>query len=599
MARRDQVVRHLQIDAIRQAVEAPSLVYVDAPLWIHTRSDTAGVCPCCGNEFAKIAEERPDLKLLIDLDEGTRDLRHQMADPGIFDDLAEGADMTVTNGLRCSAAALALVTSDTRIVVGQGASRSSKTQHGVVWGFRQWMLRGGPEVEALFCGPELRHAHLILRKWALGEGKSPPVCDPRLILSHPTRLRQEDQTVRMLDGTVIHLAHLKGDGANIAGMSPAWINGTEIAKVHDIKNWGQMRTRVISTGGNIYMDAVPEPKHWFKAAVIDPAQREDDEAQIAEEKGDPPPERSWHVLQLSAEDNPWNKPGEGERAIRDIAQVDPRLAERYGAGDWVGDRNLVFSEFLDTQRHTFDYEGWDVERLGLVDVTRAASLMLFPQPRDWLISVDINGWPHTALVSKIAVAPEHAKGVPATRLGSIDRRHWILVCFDYVQVWGVDSMQAAEHLATLHRGKFKGAGVIVPPDGFWKKHNAGGALNSKRKIVPAKAYQAAGFLVRPPDKTPNGKPGYPSRHDSAIVGRRLLRGDDGRLLINSVRCSRFIGALRDQESEADGITPAKSSNTYQDAHIVSGTDVYRYIVWPFFRLDKPTTANDRQPRFYA
>jgi hypothetical protein len=597
MARRDQVVRHLEIDALRLEIQRPTLIYVRSHLLVHGRSATGSACPCCSNTHAVVIDDRPDLELLIDTEAGTRDLRHHVADRALFDELAAAADLAVDLPLRCSEIGAEIVLSDRRITVGQGASRSAKTQHGVVWGARRWMLCGGPEVEALFCGPELRHAHLLKRKWCLGEGESPPVMDPRLVLSFPTRLREEDQAIRMVDGTIIHIMHLKGDGTNVAGLSPAWINGTELAKVHDAKNWAQLRTRVVSSGGHIYLDAVPEPKHWFKQAIIDPAAKEEDEAQRAE--GEPEPKREWLVLQMSADDNPWNPPGEGAAAIRDLEHLDPRLAARYGAGEWVGDCNKTFGEYFDPRRHTFEYEGWDVEYLGLVDVTRAASLAHFPRPVDWLAACDINAMPHTALAGKIAVPPGVTKDIHPTRYGSISREHWIYVFFAYEQRWGIDSEQAALNLAEVHGGKFKGCGVIIDATSAYKGHNAGGGANRSKNIVPAQAYKAAGFQVRAPDRTSNGKPGNPRRHDSAIVVRRLLRDERGRILINAQRCSKLIGALRDQDSEADGITPARATGTWTDAHIVSGTDVTRYFTWPFARLDKPDAPGTREIRDYA
>lgn len=605
MPRRDQLVARLERQAIFDQITAPTLIHNRTTLNIHSPSSTAGVCECCGSPYAKVSEKRPDLDLLIDLEANDRFLRTQI-DHGLFDELAAAADLSIDSPLRCSEIGLRLVLSDRQTVTGQGASRSSKTQHGVVRSYRVWMLRGGPGTEMLFCGPEVRHAHILMKKWCVGEGpENPAVCDPRLILSYPKTLRDLDQSIRMIDGTVIHLTHLKGDGGNIAGISPVGIQITELAKVKNPSNWGQLRTRVISSRGSIYLDAVPEAGHFVKRSIIDPALQEEEDEQRALERGDDPPERTHELVKLHADDNPWNPPGSGAKAQKALEALDPRIAARYAGGEWVGDRNRTFAEFLDPVRHSFDYEGWDLAHLGFVDVTRAASLLHFPRPVDWIISADINGWPHSALPGKIGVRPEVAKGIPKARYGQIERKHWVAVFFDFIQVWGVDSEQAAQHLATVHGGLFAGAGVVIDGTSAYRKHNAGGVLNSRKKIVPAQAYKAAGFAVRPPDKTPKGKPGNPDRQDSAIVGRRLLRSggptlpdEPTRVLINAVRCANFWAALRDQESEPDGITPDRRSSTSYDMRIVSGTDCFRYWTYPFFRLDKPAKA-ERDVRSYA
>lgn len=610
MARRDQVVRHLEIAALRRELERPSIVHIAAPLYIHERSSTSGDCPCCGSSIAKVSEERADLEIIIDTDEGTRDFRHD-CDAGLFEAVAEDADLSVLNPLRCSALGLRLIMSEAAVTCGQGASRSSKTQHLQVRSFRKWLLHGGPGVEALFIGPEMKHAHLLMRKWVEGEGVNPPVCDPRLVLRHTPlgKYRLDDQSIHMIDGTVIHLDHANRDGTNIAGGSMFFIQVTEAAKITEQKNWAQIRTRITSSGGSIGVDAVPEPSMWLKRAVTSPAKKEEDAWQQALERGEEVTgRRRNYLLELDIADNPWNSEVEAAETIAALEDLDPLLAARYGRGEDVSDRQKSFAPWMDRRRHTFEHEGWDVARLGLVDVTRSASLMLFPRPADWLTIVDVNAHPHTMMMSKLAVRSDVPGHLPESMYGQIERKHWIWVIFALIQEWGVDSEVAAKRLSTVFGGRFKNSAVVMDGTAMQKGSRAGGLMNSKKGILPGQAYKRAGFQVKPPQKTTGGHPGYPGRADSAGVVRRLFRegGPEDlldppghtRIMINLTHASKCFDGLFEQENEPGSLRPEKWTSKYNEAHVCSITDVTRYGAWPFFRLDKPDRPRSGA-RFHA
>jgi hypothetical protein len=591
-------------------LERPSIVHIAAPLYIHERSSTSGACPCCGSSIAKIAEDRPDLEIIIDIDEGTRDFRHD-CDPGLFDAVAVDADLSVLNPIRSSALGLRLIMSEARVTCAQGGSRSSKTQHLLYRSLRQWLLRGSPQGEGLFLGPTMTQAHLLLRKWVLGEEGNPPVCDPRLVTRHTQlgKYRLDDQSIHMIDGFTIHLDHMNRDGGNLAGGSMVLVQLTEAAKVTEKKNWAQVRTRIISSGGTIGVDAVPEPGMWMKQAITSPAKKEEDAIGQAIERGEEHSKaREFLLLELDASDNPWNSKEEAAAALAALVHLDPLLAKRYGQGLDVSERQKSFAPWMDRRRHTFEHEGWDVSRLGLVDVTRAASLMLFPRPASWISTVDVNGWPHTMMCSKFAVRSEVAELIPEAMYGQIDRKHWIWVIFAFEQIFGVDSQVAARHLQTVHGGRFKNCAVVMDGTAMQKGTRAGGFLNIKKGINPGKAYERAGFQVKAPQKTSGGHPGYPGRGDSAGVVRRLFRegGPEDpldppghtRIMINLTHAAHLFDALFEQENEPHSLVPAKWTSVRDEADICSATDVMRYLCWPFGRLDKPDTPR-REARFHA
>ena len=598
MPTRIQLRKALQLKAVHDGLGNKSRYRVTSRLLLHQRSTTSGSCACCGSPLAKVVDIIPDLDLLIDLDAKWRGCRSQVEDVALWDKHAEIADERIDLPIRVSEVSMPLVL-DTKhqIILASGASRSSKTQTGCYWSLRQWMLRGGWSKIGAFVGFEVEQAHILKDKFCIGEGEeNPPVCDPRLILSFPPKLRSVDKNIHMLDGTRIRLVHTKGDGGNIAGRSYAWWQWTEAAKTKHGGNYAQLRGRIVSSRGQGYIDAVPEAAHWLKTAVVEPFEEEQEQIRDDIAAGREPPKQTMQVTSLAAVDNPWNDPEQAEALIRDLVRLDPRVADRYARGLWTGDANKTFGEYYDAVRHTFELESWDVAHLGMADVTGAASQRWFYEEHDWLVGVDVNANPHSAVVCKL--------GVPMEKLGPVRRGalthkqrqaamnpdNWVLVCFDFIQVWNKDSEEAARFLATVHDGRFAGAGVVIDASSCYRGHNAGGAANAKKNSTPRISYEDMGFEVEPPDKTTSKDPQRgdlpksPTRFDSAIVVRRLLR--HGQILFNKFRCRKLIKAVRDQDSEPDGITPVRASGTAMDRHIISGTDVLRYVAWPFFKLDE-------------
>ena len=75
MPRRDEVTRKGTIEALHKWADAPALIHAHFHLLIHDRSSTAGACSCCGSSSCKVAEDVPDIDVVIDTNEGTRYLR--------------------------------------------------------------------------------------------------------------------------------------------------------------------------------------------------------------------------------------------------------------------------------------------------------------------------------------------------------------------------------------------------------------------------------------------------------------------------------------------------------------------------------------------
>lgn len=450
-----------------------------------------------------------------------------------------------------------------------------KTQTGVNWAVRQWMLRGGDGTIAWFLGPELDRAWVLVEKFADGEGDNPPVCPPALIRSRPSSKDAHHPEIEMIDGTLIQIRHMGAGGKNLTARGIIFGLATEMATASSAMNFVRLRGRIAQSRGQIYLDAVPEPRNWVKTAIIDAATTERDEQMQAIARGQQPEAATYRIVQLSQAINPWVDAAESAAFHRDLHRIDPRIAAREAGGEFVDDRDAWLPMF-DAARHTFDSNGRDpIEALGLEDATEQASLRLFSSSRRHIVAVDVNARPHTALICKIA-APA---GIRHDHPG-----RWQLVAIDGLQLFGVDSLEAATELAAYRGGRYAGAGVVMDATSMLERHNSGGALNLRQNIIPHESYHAAGFEVRGPARQQGDATRFanPSKFDSSLVVRALFR--DGRVHIDRANCQPLIYAIRNQVTEEDGTTPEKKPNTVQDRRIAAWTDALRYITWPFFGL---------------
>lgn len=606
MARRDQWTRHAALEAARDLRDLPALVRVKHTAKIHSRSTTAGACPCCGSPTAKIIDEFPDLDLLLDLENGSRWLRslpphtrgadllqHQVpADTGLFDELASSADMTHEVPLRVASHCIDLVfdVSSTTILAG-GAARSTKTQHLCVWMARQFALRGGEGKLFLLAGPSVEQAFILVDKLVTGEGDdNPPIIPAGLVVKRPGSLRETTPTLELLDGTKARVRHT-GNANRLGGRRYEAIAYTEASGNTTPDAYTQLRGRIVSSRGQMFLDAVPKKKSWVAPAVISVARDEDEQETLAEKKGDGF-RRTVRVQHLSSAENPWLPEEEAASFRRDLVRVDPKAAAREADGLWIGENDPFFGDIFDGAMHTYEYEGWrDVcEFLRLRDTTHQASLRWFRDgPHNWLAAVDVNANPHSAIVAKIAVPVDADERDPD---------NWICVIHGVLQTWrdptgrasgdkrANDSAEAARLLATEWDGAIAGAGVIMDATSTYLGHNAGGSSNAYavRNTIPRQDYENAGFEVRGPDRWHTGARNFknPSVKDSAAVARRVLR--DRKVLINRLHGGhRLIDAVRTVESDESGTMPSKERGTDQDRYVASLVDCWRYLVWPFWQ----------------
>lgn len=573
MPRRNELTRRSEIEALEDESDVPDLVLAKFRVLVHEESSSAGRCPCCDSDCAKIGEELPDFDLLIDTVEGTRYLRHEWPDKAQFDELAEEA-VVVDVPLRVAIDHLPILLSEdnARVNAFLGGARSAKTHLLCTCGLRRWGKRGGAKRTGWMLGPELDRAFLLVEKWAIGEGDAPPVCPPELMVSWPTEVDQlkHSPSWKMIDGFKWTARHLGRQGKNLAGRNIEIVLWTEAATTTSEVNFTRARGRIVQSKGAMWLDAVPEARNWVLTSVIEPAKAEALEREQGKLTGRP----TYRVERLSIAQNVWVDPEEREAFRRDLRRIDPRMAAREADGEWVPDAELLF---VLESHHTFDPIDADVDALDFLefeDVTELATDAIATEPHQFIISGDINANPHTSLIGKIGV-PKGLDPIPA---------NWHAIFTDALQLWGMDSEQAARELARYKGGIYKGALVLLDATSMLARHNAGGAMNQRRHIKPREAYERAGFEVRGAMRQ-KAKPSEfcnPDRVDATILQRDLMR--QRRFHIDRRTCGAYINSLNKQEAEPDGLTPVKIRNTLQDQLVGAFTDCARYWLWPFFDM---------------
>lgn len=582
MARRAQITRQARLQAAEAQLLRPRRVLVQTELIVHVPGDGTERCPCCGSRWAQISRREPRWQLLIDVRKHRRWLRfhedipawaydkQDVLAPGDFDRVAKGAHV-VEMPIRCTDRSFALIRDhSTKIRGATGGARSSKTQTICLWAAEEWILTGGTGSQAWIAGPELQHALILRDKLVVGEPNNPPIIPEDLVVSYPQSQRDPEKHIILIDGSKIRLQHLKGDGSNLSGRGVDWIVVTELAAARERKNWARLRGRIVSHGGRLAYDRVPEPRHWSKDATVARSEKEDIEEIEAAREGKPY-ERTIRNEHFSSADNPWNDPEESAAFIKELEEIDPRLAAREGRGEEIGDADLVFGDAWDASRLTFETEGWDVSGLPggkYVDITRQASLKWFSTPKDWLAGCDVNWNPVTFVFGKIFTLEGKD---PRNELA------WQLALFLEWQIWDRGVEVAAKELPKIFGGRFSGAGIVMDATACLDRRSAQKRGSRVAKLL----FEEQGFEVRGPDRWPDtGKWKNPWRYDRSLMQRRMMR--DQILHVNRGRCQKLMNAYRDQEAESDGITPVKTSNTYADRNISCLVEASGYLAWPFF-----------------
>lgn len=575
--------------------KVPKVLAVDARLIVHTaREDGPGEpCPCCGSKFAIAVRERPIDTLLIAPGDRFRMLRSEAEDTFEFDEYAAEARAKGHSYeliLRCSdwidqesriSEEEILFDFTTKTFVLGGANRSGKTQLAVNWLALRWFLRGADEALFRIYAPLLKQAHIGMKKLIRGDVNTAPLIPAELVTSSPRTIRDDDQAIRLIDGSAIELMHARS-AAHIKGeavVDSIWLEATECPndEVYPV-----VQARHVSTHGQLILDSTPKRGHWMIDHVENA--RKDFQAHLkAVRDGKPPPPLITRAVSKPIEANPWNDPEEIKRQREAIEKVDPIMARREFGGEWIGRYELMFAGTegaWDGEKNTVDLWEPDVRLIdqNLRDVTESASRVFWGGVgHQWIVGIDVNVNPHTAVICKLFEHIAH----PGIRG---------LLVYDELRSWGVGTYEAARQLS-LHGqdepGVYRGAGVAIDANAAHDNQHV--AHSKGRPFTGVQDYERFGFNVRT-NLSAKGKPQNPALPDSTALLRHLMRswvGPSGRpvrrLLVNAAKAPRTIKAVESQQDHGNGM-PIKMnvSGTAADREIYALTDSLRYLTWPVF-----------------
>lgn len=589
-----RVVRQTEaatVEAIRDWIDRPKVIAVRCAIREHSlRDDWPGEpCPCCGSTTAISGPERYVDTLLINTVSGRRGLRSKAEDTFRFDAVASRAHQ-IDLVLRCSdwvcpetgmSEADTLLDLDTKAWVFGGANRSGKTQLAVTWLALRWLLRGGRGALFRIYAPVIKQSHIGMGKLIHGDAQTRPLIDPLLVLSYPSQIRAVDQKIRLLDGSEIELMHARSP-AHIKGESVVDSIWLEVAECDNDTVYPVIQARHVSTRGQLVMDSTPKRGHW----LVDKVNNARAELERAEKEPGYTPLIRAFAKPISA--NPWNNPDEIAAQRATVALSDPVMARREFDGEWVGRYNLLFETAWDGEANTVDMWTPDIEALqmGLVDVTRKASRRFFGgDGYEWVVGVDVNKNPNTAVICKIYEHRAH----PGIRG---------LLVYDQVRASGSAYDAAKElHAAPRGAGLYRGAAIAIDANAAHQNQHV--AHTGGRATTPIRDYEMFGFKVKTNKSPDKGKPYNPNVADSTALLQHLMRSRIGptnaqvpRLLVNASKCSGVIRAIESQQDRGDN-RPVKIPGSFSDSEIAAYTDSLRYLAWPVFSKEvysKPVKA---------
>src|SRR3990167_5602524 len=212
-----------------------------------------------------------------------------------------------------------------RLNAAFGGQRGMKTESVAQACVRQWLIKGGAGVEALWVAPDLKRTQFAVNKLCRGEAGPPPLVPAELVLYYPDKHTVRDQFIRFLDGTRLHLLHA-GDskkGGNIKGFGPRWICLDEICEFRSLAIWRVIRGRVNERDGfkgQIFGASTPIEGHWAYTQIVLPI---DSELQP-----------NWRYINLSQFLNVFIPLREAEEALADAGGPDDPFAQREVLGLW-------------------------------------------------------------------------------------------------------------------------------------------------------------------------------------------------------------------------------------------------------------------------
>jgi len=376
----------------KRALARPLTYHVRLRYLFHDRAPNPSLaerCWCCGSHRAHIVEDRLRDEFLI-TSTGTRRARSQVRDRPRFDELAAAAptldiklQIPIWQDEDGATPLDVLEDLTTPIWMLGGGGRGGKTHWNTIVLTHRWLYRGAAGAEFAAIAPKMDQAHLVLRKLVKGEAKGgrrlPPILPPELVLSYPANTRSIDQRIVLYDGSYIWLTHTKSDD-HFHGHSFVDATWTEAHACRHEETYNVVRTRLIDTGGQLFLDSTPSAdfNHWLREAVLAAVDDEDRRERLGETV-----ERLHRKITFHSSRNVWVDPKVVARTRESIARKDPAAAKRLVDGIWTKS-DTIFGEHFDEDVHVVDCPEGDLGYLGLPDITRKVTQKYFGKPLAWM-----------------------------------------------------------------------------------------------------------------------------------------------------------------------------------------------------------------------
>lgn len=579
MATQSQLAaRSTQAARLAATAGRPRFVHLAAEIWVHDENDTGERCPCCGSEYAAVAEKIRDAEAVIDLETGRRVNRegtHEQVET--FDAFAAQVHQ-IPVIFRCSRKQLPLLLDeDHKVIAAVGSARSGKTTVGVYWLARQWIKNGGRGAQFWLVAHQRQQTHTLMEKLLLGEfaaGETPPVLPldaagrPMFAKRWPTTVMSPDQTIEMIDGSKIMLKHASKKGGNLKGKAVQAILLDEATEVAHRENWTILLSRLTGSKGSMFVSTTPLRGHWLKEELID--------------RVDAKMVSTMVYTEFSMVDNPWLPQDEVQRLIETIGDELTIMEEIHGK--WISGQGSLWKHF-DSDRHVVDGDSYDVADYieGAKNVTKIAQ-MKFWRGRNPYTQRSMSKNP--SYVAGQDFNTDYMNVVVAQIFEFADGRRGLFVV-DEVVLRNATSSKMARWIGEMRERRTRMRcypNVPIACDATGAYYSVHQVSSSRGSSTDAKDMALGGFDCRPCRVNPKTKkPQNPPVHDRVSLMHKLFR--EGRLIIHS-RCADLIKSLQTQADDGRG-RPVKKSNTASD-RLSGPTDACGYLVWPLFSSEYET-----------
>lgn len=527
--------------------------------------------------LATITKQRVIDELALDISSGSRKLRSEAAVVDDFDDAAAGmkrVDLPIRISDYYDAETEqsledVLMDRESVCTLITGGNQSGKTAFGThAWMPLRWLWLGGPESRFRLMGYDYeRHVWTLARKMFIGEGGDEHSIPSELIVDGPTSSSSKNRFFRLIDGSFAELIVAR-DGDRLKSVKVAATQWTETTATKDVEAFPVAVARHITTRGQLLCDSTPKRGHFIEQAAKG-------EVEI---KGLPKTaRRPFNRAMMFSSSNPWSDPDEVAVARATAAAIDPVKARQEFDGAWISGNPTIYADVWKPADMILDMPKEakpDLERWGLIDCTTKAVRQSkiwrgkSAKRHNWVIGVDVNYNPHTALPMKIVAR----KGTDPD-----DPANWGVLVYDEIRSWACDAYQAADNLHKAQGGIYRDGAISI--DAAAHHQNQHFRHTGGRGTTPILDYERWGFTVAPPLGVKKGKAQAPGIELSISAAKHVMRARP--FYVNGTLCKGTIKAFETQEDDGTG-KPVKVSNAYSDREQASYMDSFRYGIVAVF-----------------